>query len=161
MLQLLISLVLSYGAVAALIPEPLTPDESTPGHLCTEQDPDFVEFRYWESIAYCKRDVSTSEKRIVYEDYRIPEKCRTEYTIDHYYPLSLGGSNRRDNLWPEHQAIKKSRQNLETRLFGQIRDGEISQAQALQQIDHFKHNPDIRRIPARNYCETINFRETF
>lgn len=156
-LQVLISLLFFLNAEAARFPQPLTPDESTPGHLCSEQDQDFVEHRYRESIPYCKRGVSSSERRIVYQAYRIPEHCRTEYTIDHYYPLSLGGSNHRENLWPEHHAIKKSRQNLETRLFSQIRDGEISQEQALHEVNHYKQNPEIQKIPAGNYCEPVKF----
>lgn len=141
------------SAWAGKIPAPLTPDETTRGSLCNSRDPDFKEYRYDEQIPYCERKVSQSMKNRVYSHYRIPSRCRGQYTIDHFYPLSLGGNNGRENLWPEHVAIKRSRQNLETRLFAAIRAGEVSQAEALREIEENKLNPPLKKIERGNYCE--------
>lgn len=138
---------------AASVPAPLTPDQSTTGTLCSTKDPDFKEHRYEEQIPYCERKVSQSMKARVYDHYRIPKRCRHQYTVDHFYPLALGGSNDRRNLWPEHVAIKRSRQNLETRLFAAMRAGEITQEAALREIEENKMNPQLRKIERGNYCE--------
>ncbi|HXH74852.1 MAG TPA: hypothetical protein VNJ08_07795 [Bacteriovoracaceae bacterium] len=78
----------------------------TPGSLCERAS----EYRYPEQIAYCKRDVSSTQKRDIFEDYRglgfnLDPRKRSSYKIDHYIPLCAGGSNRDDNLWPQHISI--------------------------------------------------------
>ncbi len=121
---------------------PLRPNpEVTSGDLCTPQDGDFEGFRYRENIPTCYRDVSREVKADIYESYGVPEKCRRQYTVDHYIPLSLGGSNQPANLWPEHKDIKATRQNLEQNLYTQVRAGLISQRQALEVIVQAKNNP--------------------
>src|SRR5262245_32499514 len=99
-LFLLLILSLSFPA----FPYPMTPDPSeTPGELCTDSDSDFYEYRYKEEIAYCKRNVSSQLKANIYDEYEIPKDERRDYTIDHFIPLSIGGSNHQVNLWPEHK----------------------------------------------------------
>ena len=115
----------------------------TQGSLCDEKDPDMDEHRYQERIPYCKRVVSNSMKSKIYKLYHVPDKCKQYYTIDHYYPLSLGGSNHIDNLWPEHKNVKKSRQDLEYELFIALSEGRITQEEALLQIDWEKMNPAL------------------
>lgn len=137
---------------AQSLPSPLVPDETTIGSLCTPSHADFAEYRYSENIPYCRRNVATSLKQQIYEEYQIPKECRGEYTIDHFYPLSLGGDNQRENLWPEHKAIKESRMNLETRLYRDISKAAVSQAEALQIIKEKKLNPNIDQIPQGSYC---------
>lgn len=144
---------LSPAQAANRVPAPLTPDQTTTGTLCTPKDPDFKEYRYAEKIPYCERNVSRSLKDRVYDHYQIPSRCRHQYTVDHFYPLALGGSNDRENLWPEHVAIKRSRQNLETRLFAAMRAGQISQEAALREIEENKLNPQLRKIERGNYCD--------
>lgn len=111
---------------------PLSPHPiETPGHLCQTADLDFIEYRYAEAIPYCKRKVSTSKKRRIYEFYGIPEECRHRYTIDHMIPLAIGGSNHEQNLWPEHVLVKATRPALETQLYWALRKGTLTQDEAL------------------------------
>ncbi len=138
---------------AARLPAPLAPDETTSGALCSEENSDFTEYRYGEEIPYCERNVSSGLKNEIYRAYGVPAKCRSEYTIDHFYPLSLGGDNSRENLWPEHKAVKATRQNLELVLYKQLSKGEIKQAAALALIRKEKMNPSTGNIADGDYCD--------
>lgn len=121
---------------------PVKPNpEVTVGDFCNEKDPDFVGYRYKEKIPYCIRNVSGWTKAEIYDLYGIPEDCRDEYTVDHFVPLALGGSNHDPNLWPEHKHVKATRQNLEMEVYTQLKNGEISQREAVQVITHAKMNP--------------------
>lgn len=132
---------------------PFTPDETlTTGSLCSTHDPDFEEFRYRENIAYCKRSVSSSDKEKIYRTYGVSQKCRKEYTIDHFIPLSVGGTNRPDNLWPEPKSIKALRKDLEMELFKAIRDGKITQDEAIQRIRDAKFNPPVNDPSRFKFC---------
>lgn len=114
---------------------PKIPDSKiSPGHLCSTQDKDFKEFRYFENIPYCSRNVSSNLKQKIYEIYKIPKNDRNNYTIDHIIPLSLGGSNNFKNLWPEHYEVKNRRKDLEYELFVYLRDGKINHANAIKTI---------------------------
>ena len=114
---------------------PMIPDvEYSPGTLCDRGNPDYTEDRYDEQIPYCERNVSSSLKKEIYELYEIPSNCRSRYTIDHIIPLSLGGDNSPENLWPEHKNIKATRPQLELNLYHSLRDGKITQKQAIQTI---------------------------
>lgn len=154
--RLLPALVILFGylfsSIGMALPEPLIPDPKNQGALCDEQDKDFLEYRYAEEIPYCERNVSGRMKTLIYQDYGIDPECRYQYTIDHFYPLSLGGDNSRDNLWPEHRNIKRSRMNLENDLFKKISSGKISQREALQIIRQEKLNPDTSRIDDPEDC---------
>lgn len=126
---------------------PTVPDSSqTMGVLCTEQDQDFQEFRYTEKIPYCSRNVSSQLKRAIYLSYDIPTECIARYTIDHFYPLSIGGNNSRKNLWPEHKLIKALRQNLEEELYQAVKWGQTTQARALATIKRAKLNPPLEEL---------------
>ncbi len=123
---------------------PLTPNpDYTTGDYCTKQDPDFDGYRYEEKIPYCRRGVSQHRKRQVYEAYAIPDRCKRNYTVDHFIPLSMGGSNKFENLWPEHKAIKHTRETLEQEIYDQLRRGEISQKEAVEIIIDSKMNPPM------------------
>ena len=153
LLALLLPLV---TAQAASLPQPLTPDDQvTAGALCSARDKDYAEDRYEEEIPYCERNVPSSLKAKIYALYEIPDECRKEYTIDHFYPLSLGGNNSQTNLWPEHKAIKQVRHNLELELFIKLRDGKIKQHQALEIIHDAKFYPPVKEIERGDYCERI------
>jgi hypothetical protein len=133
---------------------PFIPDsQATPGSLCSKRDPDYKQDRYAEKIPYCGRNVASSLKRDIYDDYGISSKCRKEYTIDHFIPLAIGGSNRRDNLWPEHKSVKALRQNLEMDLYNEIRNGTISQAEALKIIVEAKLNPPVQNPSEFDFCQ--------
>ena len=98
----------------------------TQGHICTASDKDFKEFRYRWKMPYCKRNVSQSLKRYIYHKYGISYDLRYNYTIDHIIPLSIGGSNHPDNLWPEHLYLKCKRGNLEFDTYLGVSRGELT-----------------------------------
>lgn len=131
-----------FSVAAQAFEAPLRPNpEVTQGDFCTPQDKDFESYRYKEQIPTCYRVVSRVRKAAVYDLYGVPTACREQYTIDHYVPLSLGGSNQPTNLWPEHKDVKATRQNLEQDLYDRIKAGTISQRQALEVLLHAKMNP--------------------
>lgn len=47
------------------------------------------------------RNVTESEKKQVYERYGIIEYKHGEFEVDHLVPLSWGGENSLENLWPQ------------------------------------------------------------
>ena len=115
--------------------------EETPGHLCTTKNPDFKEYRYSEKIPYCQRNVNTDRKKFIYDNYKIAENERNQYTIDHLVPLSIGGSNEIKNLWPEHKNVKAERPTLEVDTYKALEAGEITQKDAIEIILNAKfHN---------------------
>jgi hypothetical protein len=123
--------------------ELIKPDpQLTYGDTCTKDNPDFAGYRSNEHYPYCNRNVSYGLKTRIYAEYHIPQKCRQEYTIDHFIPLSMGGSNAPQNLWPEHKNVKATRQNLEQDLFNEIMEGRISQSEAIKEIVEAKENPE-------------------
>src|SRR5690606_17608136 len=81
---------------------------------------------------YCERNVAAWVKNRVYKIYKVPDKCRGRYTIDHKIPLALGGSNSQENLWPEHVLVKATRLELEDALYRQVNKGEISVETAIE-----------------------------
>lgn len=113
---------------------------NNPGHLCSVKDKDFDRHRYPERIPYCRRNVSTSSKDKICKDYGV--NSRKNYTVDHIIPLSIGGSNSFENLWCQHKNINSSR--IEFEIFLKVRDGEMSQAEAVHFIMKYKFNPRIQ-----------------
>ncbi len=145
---LVLALGLPLGSVAKPLDQktrfPITPVPGmTTGSTCDEDDPDFVEYRYPSHIAYCERKVDHRTKAAIYDAYNVPVHCRGSYTIDHFIPLALGGDNATINLWPEHKAVKATRQSLELQLFLQLRDGEIDQDTAIAEIEYAKWHPEF------------------
>jgi len=106
----------------------LTPP--VPGSICTPDDPDFFEYRYPQKIAYCKRNVSHEKRVEICERDGVFD--RSEYTVDHIIPLSIGGSNDDDNLWCQHRSLAVTR--LEYQLYLKIKNGEINQDSAIERI---------------------------
>lgn len=142
MLKLLLAALISSSMSVFAYDFPTEPDPKlTTGDLCDPSNPDFGGYRYAEKIAYCNRNVDSNMKKKVYEAYGVPEKCRKRYTVDHFLPLSMGGSNEFENLWPEHKNVKATRQDLEQEMFNQMRTGQIKQEQALKVIVEAKLNP--------------------
>lgn len=123
--------------------------QTTPGSLC--QDSSI--HRYPENIDYCERDVSTKTKKELikmYDErfgYRIGQMNREDFKIDHFIPLSIGGSNSKNNLWPQHKSIYKVTDPLEHLLSEKISDGLITQDEAVRVIREAKMNlgraPDL------------------
>lgn len=136
---------------------PLAPDpQRTPGELCSEEDPDFETYRYAERIPYCVRNVSYSRRQDIYDMYGIPEKCRSQYTVDHFIPLALGGNNSDSNLWPEHKSVKNARYDLEMDLFWALERGELTQEEAIEIVvtekRGFKVNPVVHGSASVTDC---------
>ena len=118
----------------------------TPGDTCSRQDRHFDGYRYSAKIAHCRRKVSRGLKTEIYRAYNIPEKCRRRYTIDHFYPLSIGGNNSIKNLWPEHKLLKETRLYLEQDVFDNLVQGKITQEEAFRQIHEAKMNPPPQHL---------------
>ena len=132
---------------------PFVPDQQqTAGSLCTVSSPDFTEYRYQEKIPYCARKVSSGLKAKIYRAYGVSDGCKKEYTIDHFIPLSLGGTNTADNLWPEAKSIKHIRFNLENDLYHRLQKGTITQKQAIDMIVDAKLHPPIDDPTVFKFC---------
>ncbi len=146
----MIVLSLALSTTAAFAQEfPVKPNpEVTVGDFCDPSDQDFIGYRYEEKIPFCERNVSRHRKDQAYRAYGISENCRREYTVDHFVPLSMGGSNAIENLWPEHKNVKATRQNLEQELYEKLARGEMSQAAVVNQIVDAKMNPPAEIEPS-------------
>jgi len=98
--------------------------------LCTEYNPDFK--HYWKGFPKCNRNVPRWVKTQLYYENGIPECDRGKYTIDHICPLALGCSNHIDNLEP--QLRSRSTARLEYQIYLKLRNGELTQQQAIDII---------------------------
>ena len=81
------------------------------------------------------RDVSDSEKAVVYDRYGI-RWAPYQHEVDHLISLELGGSNAIRNLWPEPYAGRwgaRTKDVLENRLHDLVCDGRLSLASAQRQ----------------------------
>jgi hypothetical protein len=124
-------------------PFPTMPEDSmTPGSLCDRP----TEHRYPENIPYCERNVDSGLKRDIIREYderlgyQIGSMNRAEFKIDHLIPLCMGGSNERDNLWPQHSTVYQHTDLLEQRLCEILSRGEIKQMKLVQVILDAKHD---------------------
>lgn len=114
------------------------PNSTTPGHICTPEDPDFKGFYYKAHVAKCNRNVSKAEKLQVAKNYKITDSW-TNYEFDHLIPLNSGGSNNIKNIWP--QPIKEARLKnvVEQATFDGLSNGTLTQQQAIDMnINWFK-----------------------
>ena len=113
----------------------------TPGELCDRPS----RYRYPENIAYCEREVSTMEKDVVFASYRqlgyrLSYTNRSSYKIDHYIPLCAGGSNNKENLWPQHISIANVTDSIEKLGCDKMALGKLSQARMVYLIKWVKNN---------------------
>jgi hypothetical protein len=106
------------------------------GALCTVSSPGFHDTA--QGFPRCSRKVSEATKKAVLKAYQISWADRDRYEVDHYIPLCMGGSNDRANLWPEPWTHAKRKDVLENRLCRQIRNGTITQADAVSQMKAFR-----------------------
>jgi hypothetical protein len=128
---------------------PLGPDHSvTPGETCQRADT----VRYPEKIAYCSRDVSSGTKNEIIRNYdktfgyEIGRMNRSEFKIDHYISLCMGGSNSTKNLWPQHQSVYTKTDPLEQKLCELMSAGKLLQKDAIEMIRRAKN--DLSQVPA-------------
>lgn len=134
---------LTVSAVHAEDRFPIGPNPTmTPGDTCK----DSPVRRYPERIVYCPRDVDSSLKAEIIRDYdrqlgyKIQTMSRGDFKIDHFIPLSMGGSNDRTNLWPQHRSIYQQTDMLEGMLSDKISQGRIKQDEAIRVIREAKNN---------------------
>lgn len=107
----------------------------TPGSLCERPDA----YRYPEKIPYCNRDVDSSLKADIFQNYRndgykLDPKDRSSYKIDHLIPLCAGGSNNEDNLWPQHKSVYEITDPMEPAACDAMKAGKIKQAEVVKLI---------------------------
>lgn len=121
---------------------PTTPDPvMTPGKMC-----EFGIKRYPEGITYCERNVTSDEKRKIISDYdaKLGFKIRTmnrgDFKIDHFIPLSIGGANDIENLWPQHKSVYAYSDPLEEKVFNLMNAAKIKQVEAIRVIKECKLN---------------------
>jgi len=86
------------------------------------------------------RSVTTDEKAAVYGRYGIPNVSGM-HEVDHFIPLTLGGSNALTNLWPEPYTPPDAptlgaheKDQVENYLHGQVCSGRMTLAQAQDAI---------------------------
>jgi hypothetical protein len=83
------------------------------------------------------RDVPTSEKQEVFEEYGIDWSLRGGYEVDHIVSLELGGSNDISNLFPESYSIDygaRIKDRLEDHLHEQVCEHELPLSLAQEEI---------------------------
>ncbi|HXH31971.1 MAG TPA: hypothetical protein VNJ01_14270 [Bacteriovoracaceae bacterium] len=122
---------------------PIRPEPRlTVGSLCSTP----IELRYPEQIPYCDRDELTTHQKVGVmaryrrAGYRLPLEQRQDYKIDHYIPLCAGGSNRDDNLWPQHLSIAEITDPIEELACQKLAAGRISQRDLVRFIMAVKNN---------------------
>lgn len=145
--SVLFALTVSSSAVFALQAQrfPTQPDAIlTPGELCQRADA----IRYPEKIKYCNRDVRSDEKRDIIDTYdkargfEVGRMQRSQFKIDHYIPLCAGGSNDRDNLWPQHESVYNITDPLEALICQKMSEGKLKQIDAIAIIKQGKAQLD-------------------
>lgn len=141
----LVGLLVSQVSFAA--PYPKGPVLSvTPGSLCENSSTR----RYPEKVKYCNRNVDSTLKYEIIAYYEkelgfgIMEHGRENFKIDHLIPLCAGGSNNRDNLWPQHRSVYERTDVLEQPLCEKMAAGKLSQAHAVKLI--LKAKSDLTQV---------------
>jgi hypothetical protein len=141
--------VLPFSASAVQDRFPISPNEQlTPGSLCERPD----QKRYPEGIAYCARKVKGELKREVMQEYdeklgyKTTSMQRSAFKIDHFIPLCMGGSNKPDNLWPQHVSVYNVTDPLEPLFCEKMAQGKLRQADAVGLVRRAKRNLD--EVPA-------------
>ena len=115
--------------------------KETPGTLCLRGVK-----RYPENITYCERDVTSDLKKQIirmYDQefgYNIQRLPRDQFKIDHFIPLSIGGSNSITNLWPQHRSVYEITDPIETLLSEKISSAKIKQVDAIRLVREVKMN---------------------
>lgn len=119
---------------------PIGPDSHmTPGAICKQGTK-----RYAQQITYCERNVSSHDKDVIIGEYdtelgfKIRTMNRTDFKIDHFIPLSIGGSNDAENLWPQHRSVYAYSDRLELLLFQAMEADKIQQMDAIRVIKECK-----------------------
>lgn len=80
------------------------------------------------------RNVPTSEKEEVFAEYGIDYSLHSNYEVDHFISLELGGDNSIKNLWPEPGASPNTKDKVENYLHSEVCSGKISLVEAQREI---------------------------
>jgi hypothetical protein len=155
MKNLFITLLLIFSLVslnyADSIEKVSIPLSITTGWLCNPNDPDFVEYRYYGAIPYCKRSVTEEEKEEIAKIYGIPKSEWHNYEFDHLIPLSIGGSDNYHNIWPQILSQSKVKDRIEDEVYLAMKRGKITQSQAVADILHWFCEP-CKDIYGKDIC---------
>jgi hypothetical protein len=113
---------------------PIYPDPVlTPGDVLTTDTRIICVPGYSASV----RDVSESLKEGVYLEYGIIAHPAGSMEIDHFVPLSIGGSNEKSNLWPERYNMTlgaREKDKVENYLHREVCGGRMSIEDAQERI---------------------------
>lgn len=114
----------------------------TPGALCENS----ATYRYPAHIKYCKRNVESKLKNRIIAEYDqefgfdIQKMPRGDFKIDHFIPLSIGGSNDESNLWPQHKSVYEYSDRIESQVANLIAADRITQDAAIEAVKTCKLN---------------------
>jgi hypothetical protein len=133
---------LKVGELKSINGYPTSPIKAiTPGELCKESD----ERRYPENILYCKRSVGKEAEENVKDAYRSAlglddsfQFVRNDMKIDHFISLCAGGSNGKENLWPQHKEYGKYTDPIEPRICYLMGKGQMMQSEAVSILTKVK-----------------------
>ena len=70
---------------------------------------------------------------------------RQDFKIDHYLPLCMGGSNKTDNLWPQHKSVYVYTDSIEMKLCMLMANGQMHQEEASTKIRTVKFHLEQAR----------------
>jgi len=85
-----------------------------------------------------RRQVTEAMKREVAKRDGVRWADRARYEFDHLVPRELGGADTVDNLWPQPLAEATVKDRLENRLHRLVCTGQISLADAQNQMRHYR-----------------------
>lgn len=128
-------------AVSGNFPKGPNP-QLTPGAVCDTPNA----HRYPEQIAYCNRNVASDLKNEIIQDYdkqlgfSIESMPRSDFKIDHYIPLCMGGANDRTNLWPQHKSVYTITDQFEQISCDKMAKGTLLQKDAIELIREVKND---------------------
>lgn len=117
----------------------------THGRLCSSSDIDFDGYRYQENISHCNRNVTTERKDAICQRDGVED--RSEFTVDHIVPLSLGGDNSDENLWCQHHSLAVT--HLEQQMYLALSRCEITQQEAIATVLNAKFKPRLLKNPSK------------
>jgi hypothetical protein len=101
-----------HTATSTFAADPQLPNpQLTPGAILTTDPASVCRSGYSKSV----RHTSGLLKHQIYVEYGI-EKNTGHYEIDHLIPLGIGGTDTRENLWPESRDTKPWNSDLKDRL---------------------------------------------
>ena len=103
-------------------------------------------FLKYAKVAFRNGDIQTKKEIIQTYDknlgYSIESLPRTDFKIDHYIPLCMGGDNEKENLWPQNKSVYTVTDPLEQESCEKMAQGKLLQAKAIELIKKAKNHLD-------------------